>query len=336
MLWPSAFHDVMRIVCMMWFSSSAGSTFINMQPKNVCLHRRCTRVCPWVPYWHSLSKPYNGQNQHRTHGQSHVGPIPQVHIKTILAPPGYVAWEDEIILPVIAVLTMNLCSILCVYSVDHGGEIRMTEGPGRCMFKCTHLHSINCCCYCVFIASLFLCSDACDLTLDPNTAHTQLILSEENRKITRVPEHQLYPDHPERFDTWCQVICGKSLPGRCYWEAEWDGVGTEISVTYKGIRRKGGSDCRFGYSIKSWSLFCIANGFTVWHNKNKTDISVPSHPSKRVGVYVDVSAGTLSFYSISDTHTLTHLHTFNTTFTEPLYAGFRVYDSSVSLCEITQ
>ncbi|MGL5902995.1 MAG: SPRY domain-containing protein, partial [Cetobacterium sp.] len=48
--------------------------------------------------------------------------------------------------------------------------------------------------------------------------------------------------------------------------------------------------------------------------------------SNRVGVYVDVSAGTLSFYSVSDT--LTHLHTFNTTFTEPLYAGFKVYPDS--------
>jgi len=53
---------------------------------------------------------------------------------------------------------------------------------------------------------------------------------------------------------------------------------------------------------------------------------------------VDVSAGTLSFYSVSDTHTLTHLHTLYTTFTEPLYAGFGLYkiNSSVSLCDIKQ
>ncbi|XP_051760139.1 NACHT, LRR and PYD domains-containing protein 12-like [Ctenopharyngodon idella] len=200
------------------------------------------------------------------------------------------------------------CS-LQILNVAHGGEIRMTAVPQRYAY---------------------------DLTLDPNTAHTQLILSDENRKMTRVLNHQMYPDHPERFDTWCQVLCGESLTGRCYWEAEWDGPGLEISVTYKGIRRKGGSDCRFGYSNKSWSLFCTANGFTVRHNNNKTDISAPSHPSNRVGVYVDWPVGTLSFYSVSDTHTLTHLHTINTTFTEPLYAGFRVYDSSVSLCKITQ
>ncbi|CAM4423326.1 unnamed protein product [Leuciscus chuanchicus] len=80
---------------------------------------------------------------------------------------------------------------------------------------------------------------AVDLTLDPNTAHTDLALSEENRKVTCVRESQSYPDHPERFDEWPQVLCGESLTGRCYWEAEWSGDYTGISVSYKGIERKG-------------------------------------------------------------------------------------------------
>ncbi|ROL42382.1 Stonustoxin subunit beta [Anabarilius grahami] len=176
---------------------------------------------------------------------------------------------------------------------------------------------------------------ACDLTLDPITADTRLILSEENRKVTRVKEDQPYPDHPERFDEYPQVLCGESLTGRCYWEAEWSRCAV-ISVTYKGISRKGERhDCMFGLNDKSWSLNCSDKRFTVHHNKNRTVISAIRLSSKRVGVYVDVSAGILSFYSVSDTHTLTHLHTFNTTFTEPLYAGFRLYyDSSVSLCQI--
>ncbi|XP_026106005.1 tripartite motif-containing protein 16-like [Carassius auratus] len=174
---------------------------------------------------------------------------------------------------------------------------------------------------------------ACDLTLDPNTANYHLILSEDNRKITRVKEPQSYPDHPDRFKHHEQVLCKERLTGRCYWEAEWDEGGVDIAVTYKEIINKGGS-CNqwFGNSDKSWNLYCSANEFTIWHNNKSSNISVPSY-SKRVGVYVDVSAGTLSFYSVSDTHTLTHLHTFNTTFTEPLYAGFRVYESSLTLCQ---
>ncbi len=180
-----------------------------------------------------------------------------------------------------------------------------------------------------------MCLDACDLTLDPNTAHTCLKLSENNRRVTHIEEQQPYPDHPERFENCHQVLCGESLTGRCYWEVERFRRGVDIAVTYKGISRKGGShDCWFGYTDKSWSLYYSANEFAVWHNSVSNNIPVPSSPSKKVGVYLDWPAGTLSFYSISDMHTLTHLHTFNTTFTEPLYGGIRVYDASVSLCQI--
>ncbi|KAL7883306.1 hypothetical protein SRHO_G00009640, partial [Serrasalmus rhombeus] len=83
----------------------------------------------------------------------------------------------------------------------------------------------------------------CELTLDSNTAHTVLSLSEENRKVERVRERQPYPDHPDRFDVWFQVLCVESLTGRCYWEAEWSGGAAAIAVTYRGIKRKGGSEC---------------------------------------------------------------------------------------------
>ncbi|XP_016118006.1 stonustoxin subunit beta-like [Sinocyclocheilus grahami] len=175
---------------------------------------------------------------------------------------------------------------------------------------------------------------ACDLKLDPNTAHTQLILSEGNKKTTYVKDHQPYPDHPDRFYDREQILCRESLTGRCYWEVKWEGSGN-VGITYKGISRKGGIDCSFGFNEKSWSMYCSDTTYTVWHNKNSTDVFGPSSRSNGLGVYLDCSAGTLSFYSVSDTHTLTHLHTFNTTFTEPLYAGFGVYpESSVSLCQI--
>ncbi|XP_058607723.1 protein NLRC3-like isoform X1 [Onychostoma macrolepis] len=196
------------------------------------------------------------------------------------------------------------CS-LQILNVDHGGDFRIRAG---------------------------LQKYACSLTLDPNTVNTHLILSEGNRKATYVEELQSYPDHPERFEHHPQVLCGEGLTGRCYWEAEWSGRGTEISVTYKDISRKGGSDCRFGFNQKSWNLSSFYKRLTVCHNNDSTEISTPSC-SNRVGVYLDWSAGTLSFYSVSDTHTLTHMHTFNTTFTELVYAGFGVYyGSPVSLC----
>uniref|UniRef100_A0A671MID6 B30.2/SPRY domain-containing protein n=1 Tax=Sinocyclocheilus anshuiensis TaxID=1608454 RepID=A0A671MID6_9TELE len=152
---------------------------------------------------------------------------------------------------------------------------------------------------------------ACDLTLDPNTANNYIILSDENRRATYVKEPQPYPDHPERFVGGERVLCGESLTGRSYWEVEWSGWG-HAAVAYKEIGRKGGSDCRFGYNDKSWSLDFSDNRFTVWHNNKRTDLSAPSPLSNRVGVYLDWPAGTLSFYSVSDTHTHSHTYTHTT------------------------
>ncbi|XP_041922043.1 NACHT, LRR and PYD domains-containing protein 3-like [Alosa sapidissima] len=178
---------------------------------------------------------------------------------------------------------------------------------------------------------------ACELTLNPNTARRYLPLSEENRKVTRVREKQPYPDHPERFDFYPQVLCREGLSGRCYWEAEWSGNEVYIAVAYKSIQRKGWSDdSEFGHNDKSWTLSCSGNSYSAWHNNKETAIPPLSSHFNRVGVYLDWPTGTLSFYSVSsETHT--HLHTFHSTFTQPLYPGLAIWstDSSVSLCLIT-
>ncbi|XP_071008107.1 NLR family CARD domain-containing protein 3-like [Oncorhynchus clarkii lewisi] len=172
----------------------------------------------------------------------------------------------------------------------------------------------------------------CDLTLNPNTAHRYLCLSEENRKVTQVKEKQPYPDQPGRYDKWPQVLCREGLTGRCYWEVEWSGDWALIAVTYRRLYKTGRR--RLGANDTSWSLDCCGNSYTAWHNNENTDISVSSSHSNRVGVYLDWQAGILSFYNVSS-DTLTHLHSFNTTFTEPLYPGVGVkFDSSVTLCDV--
>uniref|UniRef100_A0A3B1IVM0 Stonustoxin subunit beta-like n=1 Tax=Astyanax mexicanus TaxID=7994 RepID=A0A3B1IVM0_ASTMX len=206
--------------------------------------------------------------------------------------------------------------------VEHGGKIRIKPG---------------------------LKKYGCDFTLDLNTAQCRLSLSEENRRVEFREELQSYPDHPERFDWWSQVLSRErvtGVTGRCYWEVEWSGGGgAAVALSYKTISRKGdGSDCWFGRNINSWSLICTDNRYSVLHNNNITQLSTPPSGCRRVGVYVDCPSGTLSFYRVSSdthspthtpSHTLTHLHTFYTTFTQPLYAGFRVYPgSSVRLCKI--
>ncbi|KAL2092777.1 hypothetical protein ACEWY4_012575 [Coilia grayii] len=165
----------------------------------------------------------------------------------------------------------------------------------------------------------------CHFTLDPNTAHTRLHLSEGNRRVEWRREVQSYPDHPDRFDEW-QVLCREGVSGRCYWEVEWSGRWeVDIAVSYKSISRKGGgAKCRFGRNNQSWSLYLSSSRSSFWHNKKETKL--PLVASSRIGVYVDHRAGTLAFYSISDTITL--LHRVHTTFTHTLYPGFGLDSTS--------
>ncbi|XP_038854464.1 E3 ubiquitin/ISG15 ligase TRIM25-like [Salvelinus namaycush] len=184
--------------------------------------------------------------------------------------------------------------------------------------------------YCEVTNSLFLLilltipleiysNNSCQLTLDPNTANSHLSLSEGNRKVAYTSTVQPYPDHPDRFTNICQVLCREGLSGRCYWEVEWNGSLFHTAVSYKDIGRTEEED-EFGRNDKSWSLEC-SRGDYFSHNNVRTKVSGPQ--SSRVGMYLDHKAGTLSFYSVSDTMTL--LHRVQTAFTQPLYPGFYLY-----------
>ncbi|XP_061562914.1 NACHT, LRR and PYD domains-containing protein 3-like [Cololabis saira] len=199
---------------------------------------------------------------------------------------------------------------------------------------------------------------ACDLRLDLNTAHRKLKLSDDGRTATRVIEEQPFPEHPDRFDVYCHLLCQDGLRGRCYWEVDWEGL-VHIAVTYRRIPRKGDSvKSKFGGKDQSWSLSCAddrcfvcsdgketflsSSSSSPFSSPSSSPISSPSSSSSpsslvshRVGVYVDCPAGGLSFYSISPDRSV-HLHTINTTFSEPVYPafGFRKVDSRVCLCPL--
>ncbi|XP_056276265.1 tripartite motif-containing protein 16-like [Pseudoliparis swirei] len=172
-----------------------------------------------------------------------------------------------------------------------------------------------------------------EITLDPNTTNTVLKLSDGNRKVTIA--HQSYSRHQDRFTKCWQVLSRESLTGRRYWEVEWSGEEIDIAVAYKDIRRKGDSDeCVFGQNNKSWALSCYYDrSYTLCYNKVETPLS--GHGSYKIGVYLDHRAGTLSFYSVSETMTL--LHRVQTTFTQPLYAGLSVgfsYSFTAEFCKL--
>ncbi|XP_059210825.1 tripartite motif-containing protein 16-like [Centropristis striata] len=169
---------------------------------------------------------------------------------------------------------------------------------------------------------------SCEITLDPNTANTWLVLSDGNRKTTLDRKNKQYPYHQERFSQQAQVLSKDGLTGRCYWEVEMSG-NSRVAVAYKSISRSGHSFLYvFGCNEKSWALNWN-NAYTFMHENRSLNISGPK--SSRIGVYLDHRAGILSFYSVSETTTL--LHRVQTTFTEPLHAGFFLFGSDGDTAE---
>ncbi|XP_055007409.1 NACHT, LRR and PYD domains-containing protein 1-like [Boleophthalmus pectinirostris] len=174
---------------------------------------------------------------------------------------------------------------------------------------------------------------SCDFALDPNSAHRSLLLSEDHRTVTRVRENQEYPDHEDRFTDWSQVLSCTGLRGRCYWEVDWS-LEVYISVSYRGIKRKGrGPESEFGLNDQSWSLGTDDDGeYYIHHNGITTQLPRSCHSERggvssgRVGVFLDSEAGVLSFYHISSDGELVHIWTFSSSFSEPLFPGFALWD----------
>ncbi|XP_076129783.1 protein NLRC3-like [Alosa pseudoharengus] len=158
----------------------------------------------------------------------------------------------------------------------------------------------------------------CEPRLDPSTALQRLNLSDGNTKVTLEEEKDGTDPKSQHFN----VLCTDGLTGRHYWEAEWSGLGVSIGVAYRSVIREGNIyDCEFGDSHMSWCVEIYDTSFTARHSEIDTSIPEPPSGSRKVGVYLDWPAGTLSFYSVSS-NTLTHWYTFHTRFTEPLYPAF--------------
>ncbi|XP_060717075.1 NACHT, LRR and PYD domains-containing protein 3-like isoform X1 [Tachysurus vachellii] len=181
---------------------------------------------------------------------------------------------------------------------------------------------------------------ACELTFNPNTAHSQLCLSESNKKVSYTFQNQQYPDHPERFLLFQQVLCNESLSHRCYWEVCLEDSLPKIGIAYPDIERKvedvmlWNSHMRLGSNLVSWVLWCVTNKYCIARHNTK-DYIIRMPKLKRIGVYLDWPAGTLSFYTVSpDTHSLTHIHTFCTVFEKPVHPGFGVESGSLTLCQL--
>nr|AIC84039.1 Tx beta-subunit [Scorpaenopsis oxycephala]AIC84048.1 Tx beta-subunit [Scorpaenopsis oxycephala] len=166
----------------------------------------------------------------------------------------------------------------------------------------------------------------CELTLDPETAHPALHLSEGNKKAMS-GKPQPSDNNPERFDHYQQVLCNEGLSKRHYWEVEWCGY-VRVGITYKAIQRKTSDSVNaVGQNLASWAFdYDPKSGYCHIYGNEKTPVKVASPGFDRLGVYLDWPAGTLSFYMVTSTW-VTHLHTFSAKFYEAVYPAFLIGDA---------
>ncbi|XP_056331986.1 NLR family CARD domain-containing protein 3 [Danio aesculapii] len=171
---------------------------------------------------------------------------------------------------------------------------------------------------------------ALKLTVNPDTVHPHLIVSDENRRISETTLDQKYPANPDRYTLYPQVMCTEPLADRSYFEVKCTG-GVSVGVAYKSSDR---TEDLMGNNNTFPSLMCQDGKLNLWQNNKITRTFPVSTRSKRIGVYVDQEHGSLSYYSVHNDR-LNHLHTHLTTFTRPLHVGFIFMTcSSVSLCEM--
>ncbi|CAL1609258.1 unnamed protein product [Knipowitschia caucasica] len=176
---------------------------------------------------------------------------------------------------------------------------------------------------------------ACVLTLDPSTAHKDLLLSRDLKEVKVAPAgaRTSRGHSPERFLHRRQLLCKEGLQeNHCYYEVEISGDKTEIALAYEDIDRKSRfKPSAFGANENSWSLDCTSTHYSVSHCGDSVQLcSVPQH--RRIGVFLQFRKGAVSFYEVSDT--MTFLYTMQSNFRKPLYPGFWIdADCSIKICD---
>ncbi|XP_037637520.1 tripartite motif-containing protein 16-like isoform X2 [Sebastes umbrosus] len=176
---------------------------------------------------------------------------------------------------------------------------------------------------------------ACGLSLDPTTAHEDLVISAGDKEVRLSPLKCKTPAvrSPERFSHRRQLLCREGLQAeRCYYEIEVEGDKAEIALAYKGIDRRSRTRLSaFGGNANSWSLD-RSTSYSVSHRADS--IQLTTYPcNHRLGIYLKCKEGTLSFYEVSDS--MTFLYKVEAEFTEPLYPGFWLGDKCcIRICDL--
>ncbi|XP_032998248.1 zinc finger protein RFP-like [Lacerta agilis] len=146
-----------------------------------------------------------------------------------------------------------------------------------------------------------------NVTLDPDTAHPKLILSEDRKSVRWGDEEQDLPDNPERFNYRpCVLGCEGFTAGRHFWEVNVESRGYwAVGVARKSVRRKG----RFSFRPEEgiWVVEKSGGKYSACTSPDPSPLPLREKP-RRIRVTLDYEGGHVSF---SDADSGAELYTFS-------------------------
>ncbi|KAF3688672.1 Tripartite motif-containing protein 16 Estrogen-responsive B box protein [Channa argus] len=174
--------------------------------------------------------------------------------------------------------------------------------------------------------------------LDAETAHPKLQLSHDNRTVTYSEPLPVYKENEARFSSFPQVLALSALAsGRWYWEVNVsvDDGRWKVGLCEGQIERKGQKDnSRLGFNSYSWCLACDKKKVEALHNK--VSVPVDADRLQRVGVFLDLEEGVLSFFNVTPEGSLALMHSYKHRFTDPVYPALSVSKTQLSICDLFQ
>uniref|UniRef100_A0A8D0F3C2 RING-type E3 ubiquitin transferase n=1 Tax=Strix occidentalis caurina TaxID=311401 RepID=A0A8D0F3C2_STROC len=176
---------------------------------------------------------------------------------------------------------------------------------------------------------------AANITLDYNTAHNKVVLSERYTKMSVSDTSLNYNHHPQRFTDCFQVLgfqCFKR--GVHYWEVELQQNNfCGIGICYGSMDRHG-PESRLGRNSSSWCIEWFNSKISSWHND--VEKCLPNVKATKIGVLLHCEGGFVIFTAVGEKHNL--IYKFKTQFTEALYPAFWLFSSGtvLSLCPMKQ
>ncbi|XP_043353256.1 E3 ubiquitin/ISG15 ligase TRIM25-like isoform X6 [Dermochelys coriacea] len=174
---------------------------------------------------------------------------------------------------------------------------------------------------------------AAKITLDFNTAHNKVLLSDRNTKMSVSETPQKYNPHPQRF-TYCSQVLGFQCfkRGIHYWEVELQRNNfCGIGICYGSMERQG-ADSRLGRNSSSWCIEWFNSKISAWHND--LEKCLPNTKATKIGVLLNYEGGFVIFLGVGEKHNL--IYKFRAQFTEALCPAFWVFSSGtvLSLCQL--